>query len=453
LKDEKVNERIAKAFETEGADAWFAEGARERFLEGVAPPENGEWEMVTDILDVWFDSGSTHAFCMERRDDLKVKRAFEGGNDKVMYLEGTDQHRGWFHSSLLESCGTRGRAPYDEVVTHGFTMAEDGRKMSKSLNNQMFPQDIIKQYGADILRLWVVSCDYMDDQRIGPEIIKSNVDAYRKMRNTLRYLLGALTAYDETKRVDVADMPQLERYILHKLHEVGKVVTKAYDNYDFKRAISALVNFMNVDLSAFYFDIRKDALYCDPLGTNRRLSCLTVMDELFNAITTWLAPMLCFTAEEVWLSRNGQDAQSVHMQPFAKTSDSWIDNDLADKWSKIRKVRSAVTGALEEQRRNKAIGSSLESAPVVYVQDNELFKAMDGIDLAEIFITSAASLENTAAPDGTFELNGVGVVHEMAKGTKCARSWIISPEVGSDPDYPDITPRDAQAVREWDERQ
>jgi len=451
LKDQTVNERIASAFEQEGADAWFAEGAKERFLEGIS----GEWEMVTDILDVWFDSGSTHAFCMERRDDLKVKRSFEGGNDKVMYLEGSDQHRGWFHSSLLESCGTRGHAPYDVVVTHGFTMAEDGRKMSKSLNNQVAPQDIIKQYGADILRLWVVSCDFTDDQRIGKEVIQSNVDAYRKMRNTLRYMLGALTAYEADKRVAVADMPELERYILNKLHEVGKVVMAAYEAYDFKRAIATLVNFMNVDLSAFYFDIRKDALYCDPLSTPRRLACLTVMDELFNCITTWLAPMLCFTSEEVWQTRNGPDAQSVHMQAFAKTDESWADAELAAKWNRVRKVRSVVTGALEVERREKRIGSSLESAPVVYITNDELRTALEGLDLAEIFITSAASVSTDQGPQDAFrisDVDGVDVVHQSAPGKKCARSWIFSTEIGSDPDYPDITPRDAQAVREWDAR-
>jgi len=452
LKDEAVNERIAKAFEEEGADAWFADGAKERFLGDVA----SDWEMVTDILDVWFDSGSTHAFCMERREDLHVKRPFEGGNDKVMYLEGSDQHRGWFHSSLLESCGTRGHAPYDVVLTHGFTMAEDGRKMSKSLNNQVAPQDIINQYGADILRLWVVSCDFTDDQRIGKEVIQSNVDAYRKMRNTLRYMLGALTAYDADKRMAVADMPELERYILHKLHEVGAVVMAAYEAYDYKRAIATLVNFMNVDLSAFYFDIRKDALYCDPLSTPRRLAALTVMDELFNTITTWLAPMLCFTAEEVWQTRNGPDAQSVHMQPFAKTSENWADAELAAKWSKIRKVRSVVTGALEVERREKRIGSSLESAPVVHITNAELRAVLDGLDLAEIFITSAANLSDQDGPQDAFTLgdvDGVAVVHQTAPGQKCARSWIFSTEIGADPDYPDITPRDAKAVREWDVRQ
>ena len=455
LKDEKVNKRIARAFEEEGADAWFAQGAKERFLEGVSGARQGKWEMVTDILDVWFDSGSTHAFCMERRDDLRVKRAFDGGNDRVMYLEGSDQHRGWFHSSLLESCGTRGHAPYDIVLTHGFTMAEDGRKMSKSLGNQVFPQDIIKQYGADILRLWVVSVDYADDQRIGKEMINSTVDAYRKMRNTLRYMLGALTAYDAKKRVAVADMPELERYILHKLHEVGGVVLKALETYDYKRAIATLVNFMNVDLSAFYFDIRKDALYCDPLDTPRRLACLTVMDELFNCITTWLAPMLCFTAEEVWTTRNGLEAGSVHLQQFVKPDEAWTDATLADKWIKIRKIRSVVTGALEVERREKRIGSSLESAPVVHVTNDDLRAPLEGLDLAEIFITSAATLSTDEGPQEAFRLadvDGVSVVHQTAPGKKCARSWIFSTEIGADPDYPDITPRDAQAVREWDAR-
>ncbi len=451
LKDQTVNERIAKAFEEEGADAWFADGAKERFLEGVT----GDWEKVTDILDVWFDSGSTHAFCMERREDLHVKRSFDGGNDRVMYLEGSDQHRGWFHSSLLESCGTRGHAPYDIVLTHGFTMAEDGRKMSKSLGNQVAPQDIIKQYGADILRLWVVSVDYADDQRIGKEMINSTVDAYRKMRNTLRYMLGALTAYEADKKVAVADMPELERYILHKLHEVGGVVLQAYEKYDYKRAIAALVNFMNVDLSAFYFDIRKDALYCDSLNTPRRLACLTVMDELFNCLTTWLAPMVCFTAEEVWTTRNGLEAGSVHLQQFAKTNDDWADAELADKWTNIRKIRSVVTGALEVERREKNIGSSLESAPSVHVSNDELRAALDGLDLAEIFITSDATLSNDQGPDNAFrlsEVEGVSVVHKTAPGEKCARSWIFSTQIGADPDYPDITPRDAQAVREWDAR-
>ena len=451
LKDEAVNARIFEAFKTEGADAWFADGAKERFLGNDHNPD--DWQQVMDILDVWFDSGSTHAFCLEQRDDLRTNRKIDGGPDSVMYLEGSDQHRGWFHSSLLESCGTRGRAPYDIVVTHGFTMDEDGRKMSKGLGNITPPQDVIKQSGADILRLWVMTSDYVDDQRIGPEILKSNSDAYRKLRNTLRYMLGALGGFTDDERVAPADMPELERYILHRLGETGATVMKAYETYDFKRGAAALLNFMTVDLSSFYFDIRKDALYCDPLSSERRRACRTVMDHLFHCLTTWLAPMLCFTAEEVWQTRFPDESGSVHLKQFATTDPAWSDDALAAKWAKVRKVRSAVTGALEIERREKRIGSSLEAAPVVHVTDQALIDAMAGIDLAEIAITSDASLEASEGPADAFrleEVSGVAVVPALAKGTKCARSWKVTADVGADPDFPDITPRDAQAVREWD---
>ncbi|MGI9463279.1 MAG: isoleucine--tRNA ligase, partial [Aestuariivirgaceae bacterium] len=451
LKDEAVNARIFEAFKAEGADAWFADGAKERFLGNDHNPE--EWDQVMDILDVWFDSGSTHAFCLEQRDDLKTNRKIDGGPDRVMYLEGSDQHRGWFHSSLLESCGTRGRAPYDIVVTHGFTMAEDGRKMSKSLNNQVFPQDVIKQSGADILRLWVMTSDYVDDQRIGPEILKSNSDAYRKLRNTLRYMLGAVAGFSEDERVALTDMPELERYILHRLDVTGAAVMKAYETYDYKRGAAALLNFMTVDLSSFYFDIRKDALYCDPVSSSRRRACRTVMDHLFHCLTTWLAPMLCFTAEEVWQTRFPDDKGSVHLQQFARTDPAWSNAALAARWDKIRKVRSVVTGALEIERREKRIGSSLEAAPVVHVSDQALLDAVTGIDMAEIAITSDAVLESGEGPPDAFrleEVNGVAVVPTLAVGNKCARSWKVTPDVGSDPEFPDITPRDADAVREWD---
>ena len=272
LRDEAVNQRIFDAFQEEGADAWFAEGAKERFLGNEFPAD--AYEKVDDILDVWFESGSTHAFVLEMRPDLQWPA--------TMYLEGTDQHRGWFHSSLLESCSTRGRAPYDEVLTHGFTMAEDGRKMSKALNNQVQPQEVVAQFGADILRLWVMTCDYAEDQRIGPEIMKTNVDAYRKLRNTLRWLLGSLHHFDASARVDFADMPSLERYVLHRLAEVADVVDQGYHDYDFKKVFQAVFNFATVDLSAFYFDIRKDALYCDEPSSNRRLSSLTVLDEVYS---------------------------------------------------------------------------------------------------------------------------------------------------------------------------
>ncbi|HUE46295.1 MAG TPA: class I tRNA ligase family protein, partial [Aestuariivirgaceae bacterium] len=445
---------IAEAFEAEGADAWFADGARERFLDGLVD-DPAAWEKVSDILDVWFESGSTHAFVLEVRDDLKVRRAHEGGSDRVMYLEGSDQHRGWFHSSLLESCGTRGRAPYDVVLTHGFVVDEDGRKMSKSLGNVVEPQDVIRQSGAEILRLWAASSDYAEDLRLGPEILKSNVDAYRKLRNTLRYLLGALAGYSKDEAIAFSDMPELERYMLHRLHETGEAVRRGYESFDFKRAYWALLNFMTIDLSAFYFDIRKDALYCDPLSSVRRRACRTLMDRLFHCLTAWLAPVMCFTMEEAWQSRFGEG--SVHLQRFPEVEANWRDTALGAKWDKVREVRRVVTGALEIERQvKKTIGASLEAAPVVYVSDPGLLAALDGVDLAEISITSDARLVAGEGPADAFRLDevaGVAVVPEHAQGRKCARSWKISEDVGADPEFPDITPRDAEAVREWQEAQ
>lgn len=447
LNDPDVNERIAAAFEVEGADAWFAEGAHERFLKDRVT-DTHEWEKVNDILDVWFDSGSTHAFVLEKRPDLRWPAD--------VYLEGSDQHRGWFHSSLLESCGTRGRAPYNTVITHGFTMAEDGRKMSKSLGNQVFPQDVIKQSGADILRLWVSSTDYVDDQRIGPEILKSNVEAYRKLRNTLRYLLGALDGWDEAERLDQKDMPELERYVLHMLADIHASVLAGYRAYDFKQVVATLLNFMNVDLSALYLDIRKDTLYCDAPSSLRRRACRTVIDELFHCLSTWLAPILCFTAEEVWLSRFPGEKSSVHLMQFAKPPAEWVDADLAAKWQKIRDVRRVITGALEIERQvKKTIGSSLEAAPEIHVSDADALEVLKGLDIAEMAITSDATLVEGDGPADAFRLDdvkGVAVVFKPAQGRKCARSWKITPEVGSDTEFPDITPRDADAVREWEKR-
>jgi isoleucyl-tRNA synthetase len=336
-------------------------------------------------------------------------------------------------------------------------MAEDGRKMSKSLGNQVFPQDVIKQSGADILRLWVASTDYTDDQRIGPEILKSNVESYRKLRNTFRYLLGALADWHEDERVGLRDMPELERYILHKLRELHEAVLKYYRDYDFKRVYAALLHFMNTDLSAFYFDIRKDSLYCDPFAALRRRACRTVMDQLFHCLTTWFAPILCFTTEEVWLTRFGGEGSSVHLMSFASPPAEWRNDGLSQKWEKLRTVRRVITGALEiERQEKKAIGSSLEAAPIVYVTDPALRAALDGVDLAEISITSAAHLRTEEGPAGAFRLDdvkGVSVVSELAHGRKCARSWKITADVGADPEFPDITARDAEAVREWQRRQ
>ena len=453
LNDERVNARIADAFEKEGADAWYAPGARARFLGELA---NEDWQKVDDILDVWFDSGSTHAFVL---DDAKhfpglagIHDKRHGGPDTVMYLEGSDQHRGWFQSSLLESCGTRGMAPYDVVVTHGFTLDENGRKMSKSLGNTVAPQDIIKQSGADILRLWVASCDYWDDQRIGPEILKTTADTYRKLRNTLRWMLGALTHFHEDERVALDKMPELERLMLHRLVELDRLVRAAYADFDYKRIFAALNVLMTVDLSAFYFDIRKDTLYCDPISSLKRRASLTVIDHVFRAAVTWLAPLLPFTAEEAWLSRYPSEDGSVHLQLFPTIPAQWRDDALAEKWRKIRTVRRVVTGALEIERAGKRIGSSLEADPIVHVSDPDLFAAMVDVDLAEICITSAATLVSDEGPADAFRLpdvNGVAVVAKLAEGTKCARSWKVSPAVGSDPEYPDVTPRDAQALREW----
>lgn len=450
LRDPEVNGRIVEAFHAEGADAWFVERAKQRFLGNAYNAD--DYDQVSDIVDVWFDSGSTHAYVMEKRDDLKTHREVDGGKDRVMYLEGTDQHRGWFHSSLLESCGTRGRAPYDDVLTHGFTMADDGRKMSKSLNNQMFPQDIIKQYGADILRGWVASVDFVEDQRIGPEIVKTVVDSYRKLRNTLRWSLGTLSHHDRDRDfMAAADMPELERYMLHRLAELNDTVRTAYDGFDFQKVFQTLFAFATVDLSAFYFDVRKDALYCDAPSSARRRACLTVLDITLDALTKWLAPLLPFTMEEVWQSRKGEGANSVHLQQFADISSDWKDDALAARWSTIRTVRRVVTGALEVERREKRIGSSLEAAPSIYIADADLYAAVKDVDWAEVAIASQVTIHEGEAPEGAFHLDdvhGVGVVPGKADGQKCARSWKILPEVGTDPDFTDVTLRDADALRE-----
>ncbi|MGB6542699.1 MAG: isoleucine--tRNA ligase [Xanthobacteraceae bacterium] len=453
LQDEQVNARIADAFEREGADAWYAQGARERFLGSRA---NEEWQKVDDILDVWFDSGSTHAFVLEDAKHFPalagIRRKADGGDEAIMYLEGSDQHRGWFQSSLLESCGTRGRAPFDIVVTHGFTLDENGRKMSKSLGNTIAPQDVIKQSGADILRLWTCATDYWDDQRIGPEILKTSVETYRKLRNTLRWMLGNLAHFRAADHIDHGAMPELERLMLHRLAELDALVRAAYADFDFKRIFAALSAFMTVDLSAFYFDIRKDALYCDPYSSATRKACLTVLDHLFRATVTWLAPMLCFTAEEAWLARDPA-ASSVHLEAFPAVPPSWRDEALARKWERLRNLRRVVTGALEIERAAKRIGSSLEAAPRIYVADADLFATAVDIDLAELCITSAATLVKGEGPASAFRLDdvpGVAVEPRRAEGRKCARSWKISPQIGSDPQYPDVTPRDAQALREWD---
>jgi len=425
LRDPAVNTRIAAAFRAEGADAWFADGARERFLEGV---ENADqWELVGDILDVWFDSGSTHAFVIRDRAD--------GSADGVadLYLEGTDQHRGWFHSSLLQSVGTKGKAPYKAVLTHGFTLDEKGMKMSKSVGNTVAPEKVIKQYGADILRLWVAQSDYTADLRIGDEILKGVADSYRRLRNTMRFMLGNLDGFTEAERVAPADMPELERWLLHNLAELDQVVRDGYAAYDFQGVFQKLFHFCTVDLSSFYFDVRKDVLYCDG-DSDARNAARTVLDLLFARLTTWLAPVLVFTMEDVWLHRFPGAESSVHLQDFPDTPAEWHDPALAEKWARLRELRKVVTGAIEVERTAKRIGASLEAAPSVHVRDPELLALAKSVDFADVCIVSDVKLTNDPLPDTAFrlpEVAGVGVEFERAEGEKCQRCWKILPDVGT----------------------
>ncbi len=455
LKDEAVNHRIREAFALEGADAWFASDDGARFLGPKYHPK--DWDKVNDVLDVWFDSGSTHAFTLEDPQGFPnfagLKRKVDGGADTVMYLEGSDQHRGWFHSSLLESCGTRGRAPFDVVLTHGFVLDGDGRKMSKSIGNTVAPQEVIKQSGADILRLWVAASDYSDDLRIGKEILQTTSDTYRKLRNTIRWMLGALKHHDGAP-LPAADVPELERLMLHRLAELSPAIHEAYRTYDYKRVVALLSHFMTVDLSAFYFDVRKDTLYCDPLSSHGRKAALAVIEEVFKAVATWLAPVLSFTAEEAWWDRYGRDG-SVHLAPFYQADTAWLDPALDAKWEKVRRVRRVVTGALEVERAAKRLGSSLEAAPVIHVADADLATAIAGVDMAEVAITSGARVVPGEGPADAFrldEVKGVAVVSAKASGVKCARSWKYFDPATADPDFPDITPRDAKAMREWKAR-
>ncbi|MEH6739540.1 MAG: isoleucine--tRNA ligase [Sulfitobacter sp.] len=424
LRNDDVNKRIVEAFEVEGADAWYEEGAKERFLGGIVNPD--DYNQVMDILDVWFDSGSTHAFTLRDRED--------GSEDGIadVYMEGTDQHRGWFHSSLLQSVGTTGHAPYRNVITHGMTLDSKGFKMSKSIGNTIVPEKIIQQYGADILRLWVAQTDYTTDQRIGDEILKGTSDSYRRLRNTMRYMLGSLPDFDASKAVKVEDMPELERLMLHKLAVLDDVVRKGYAAFDFQGVFRAIFEFATLDLSSFYFDIRKDALYCDG-DTPRRLAALTVLDHLYARLTTWLAPILPFTMEEIWLQRNGEET-SVHLVDFPQTPDNWRDDALAARSETVRAVRRVVTGALEEQRTAKVIGSSLEAAPTVYLSPELAAVITNRETFADLCITSQITVVEGEAPEGAFTLDdviNVGVVFDKADGEKCARCWKVLPDVGT----------------------
>jgi isoleucyl-tRNA synthetase len=425
LRNPQVNARIVAEFEAAGADVWYVSGFKERVLAGIVDPE--AYDQVFDVLDVWFDSGSTHAFVLRDRED--------GTPDGLadLYLEGTDQHRGWFHSSMLQACGTKGRAPYRGVLTHGFTLDEKGMKMSKSLGNTVAPQAVISEYGADILRLWVAQSDYTVDLRIGKEILKGVADSYRRLRNTLRYMLGALSGHDAAEAVAHDQMPELERWVLHRMAELDAEVREGYAAYDFQGVFQKLFTFCTTDLSAFYFDIRKDALYCDGPQSLRRRAARTVMDALFHRLTTWLAPILVFTAEDVWQSRYPDENDSVHLHDMPETPAEWRDDALAAKWEAVRRARRAVTAALEVQRTAKVIGASLEAAPEVHV-GAELAEVLNGVAFADVCITSSIAINAGTMPVGAFRLEDVpdvGVTFHKAAGEKCARCWKILPDVGT----------------------
>jgi isoleucyl-tRNA synthetase len=424
LRDQAVVDRIVEAFKAEGADAWYS-SPPSRFLGNDRDPD--DYEQVMDIVDVWFESGSTHAFVLEGRNlpwpaDL--------------YLEGSDQHRGWFQSSLLEAVGTRGRAPFKAVLTDGFVMDEQGRKMSKSLGNVVAPEQVAKQYGIDILRLWVMMSDTSEDLRIGSEILKQTAELYRRLRNTLRWVLGSLAGFDEAERVPLADMPELERWVLHRLSAMDARIRGAVASYDWTGVYPDLHNFCSTDLSAFYFDVRKDAIYCDRPDSLRRRAARTVLDHLHRCLTAWLAPALCFTAEEAWAARFG-DAESVHLQLFPDLPPEWHDDTLAAKWETIRAIRRRITVPIEEARAAKALGASLAAAVALPLAPDEA-ELLSPAEWEEIAIVS--SVRPVA-----------GSADEMATvtpapGTKCVRCWRVLPEVGSVPEHPSLCLRCTDAV-------
>ncbi len=435
LKDEAVLKRIADAFETEGSDAWWSKDAQ--FFLGDKY-NAADYDQVFDIVDVWFESGSTHTFVVDDRPEL--------AQWADLYLEGSDQHRGWFHSSLLEACGTKGHAPYKNVLTHGFVLDEKGYKMSKSLGNVVDPLEVMKEHGADILRLWTMTSDYAEDIRIGKDTLKNTGDLYRRIRNTLRFLLGAIDGFTAAERVPASEykkMPSLERYMLSRMADLDAKICDAIEAYDFGTAVEALYHFCNADLSSLYFDIRKDRLYCDRPDAFERRATRTVMAEIFDFLVTRLAPYLSFTSEEAWShAPEGvfEKAESIHMRTYSDIPATWRDEKLEATWASALKVREAVMATLEPARASKEIGSSLEAAPVVHTEHAD---ALKDIDMAEVCITSAITVKKA---------DETRVEFAKAPGNKCQRCWKVLPEVGTDPEFPDLTLRDADAVR-WYNKQ
>ena len=415
LKDEAVLERIGSIFEDEGSDSWWSRSPQD-FLGNDYKAE--DYDQVFDIVDVWFESGSTHSFVVEDRQEL--------GQRADLYLEGSDQHRGWFHSSLLESVGSRGQAPYKAVLTHGFVLDEKGYKMSKSAGNVVDPLEMMDQYGADIIRLWALTCDFSEDIRIGKDSIKQTGDLYRRIRNTLRFLLGALEGFSKDEQIDLdaelENLPELEQLVLHQLSEMNQKVCTCIDEYDFMKMTKALHDFCNEELSSFYFDIRKDRLYCDDPNSFERRAARSVMAKLYDCLTSWLAPVLAFTAEEAWSYRPAGvfgEEESVHLREFPAIPESWKNPALAGKWFALRDLRKSVLEAIEPLRADKTIGSSLEALPVLSVDEN-MAKAIEGQALDELFITSQVKVSEGAQ---------TAVKIEKSSNAKCLRCWKFMPEV------------------------
>ena len=408
LRDQKVINNIASIYEKQGSDCWFTDNPQV-FL--GKEYNSDDYEKLNDIVEVWFDSGSTHSFVLEKRKDLKWPAD--------MYLEGSDQHRGWFHSSLLESCGTRGRAPFESILSHGFVVDGKGMKMSKSMGNVISPDDILKNYGADILRVWVASSDYAEDLRIDKSILAQHAESYRKIRNTFRFLLGNLKDKFEQQNfenLDLKDFDELERYILHRVYEISKSVEENLKNYNFHKLYKELLNFCTLDLSSFYFDIRKDVLYCDSLDSKKRKNCVMVLNIILESLLKWFAPILVFTADEVYSLIN-KDEKNIHEHSFAKVPKKWENNELKQKWEKLFSIKQEANIAIEEKRSSKEIGSSLEAEIKLTVNKNE-FELLKDIDLAEYLITSKAEKELSEDINMKIEVN-------KAKGNKCPRCWKI----------------------------
>ena len=409
LVDEKVIENIASIYEKEGSDCWFSDDPK-RFLGDKYNAD--EYEKLSDIVEVWFDSGSTHAFVLEKRKDLKWPAS--------MYLEGSDQHRGWFHSSLLESCGTRGRAPYESILSHGFVVDGKGLKMSKSQGNVIAPEDILKKYGADILRIWVASSNYEEDLRIDNAIIEQHAESYRKIRNTFRYLLGNLNDNFKSLELDklnVNQLPELEQYMLHKIYHLNENFKNYFNSYDFHNLYKELLNFCTVDLSAFYFDIRKDSLYCDSKNSDKRESCITVLNIILESLIKWFAPILSFTTEEIYMLVN-KNKKSIHLEKFIELPNEFENKDLNKKWVELKKIRDVCNISIEAKRSSKEIGSSLEANLIINL-NNKLVKISENIDFAELCITSGVKIIKN-------DSEKIEVITEKAQGNKCPICWKIN---------------------------